>query len=246
MSSRYTSAFRARRGGKQKAPRPPTSHPLSAFQATEYESAEILHGLEKASSNASAAASDNSKHATAKDESQKQRPRTQFSGHTTTFDAHSHQSPSEDQESYHAESLADLTFDDSNAEVIHGSDSSLEWDQAPFDYVVPMHRPMYHERYAFERGESSSLIEQAGAASRRLIRTISETSDGIGRAFAAGSSQAVGTGEQAMEYLHRAGDGVGTAVKHGRKAVKSGLELIKESSRALPALQSRLPKKAGK
>lgn len=244
MSSRYTSAFRARRGGKQKAPRPPTSDPVSAIQATEYDFSEILHGLEEASYNASSAAPGNSKHATAEDESQKQQPPTQSERHTTTFDAGSSPAPSENQEAQEKET--DLTFDDANAEVIHASDSSLEWDKAPFDYVVPMDRPMYHERYAFERGESSSLIEQAGAASRRLIRTISETSDGIGRAFAAGSSQATGTGEQAMEYLQRAGDGVGTAVKHGKKAVKNGLELIKEGSRALPALQSRLPKKVGK
>lgn len=243
MSSRYTSSFQARRRGKRKGPRPPTSHPSCAIQTTEYNSAGILHSSEEASYNASAASSGNSKHATAKYESQNRHPRTQSLKHTTTLDTDS-QSPFENQESQDGET--DLTFDDSNAEIIHASDSSLEWDQAPFDYVVPMDRPMYHERYSFERGESSSLIEQAGTTSRRFIRTISEASDSIGRVFAARGSQAAGTGEQAKEYLQRAGGGVGTVVKHGAKAVKDGLKLVKEGSRALPSLQSHLPKKGGK
>ena len=162
--------------------------------------------------------------------------------YTTTLDNDSAQLATDNPESQ--DSKASLTFDDSNAELIHASDSSLEWDQTPFDYVVPMDRPMYHERYSFERRESLSLTEQAGAAGRRLIRTISDTGDGIGRALAPGSSQTACPGELAKDYLQRAGYGVGNAVKHGTKVVRDGLSLIKEGSRALPALQPRRPRKS--
>lgn len=243
MSSRYTSAFQARRRGKQKARRPPTSHPLSGIRQTETICAGNVSNSDEAETLASEAIYTNSKQATGKDESQNQHSQTQSVSHTTTSGTNnSHLLPDNIQTQ---DGEPSLTFDDANVELLHASDSSLEWDQMPFDYVVPMDRPMYHERYSFERNQGSSIFEQAEAASRRLIRRISETSDGIGRAFVSGSSQAAGTSEQAREYLKRAGNGVGSAVKQGANAVKDGLELIKESSRALPALQARRSKKSG-
>ncbi|KAK5996686.1 hypothetical protein PT974_02026 [Cladobotryum mycophilum] len=42
-----------------------------------------------------------------------------------------------------------LRFDDNDVEHL-SDDSDLDWENAPFDYIVPFDRPILNERYAFE------------------------------------------------------------------------------------------------
>lgn len=137
-----------------------------------------------------------------------------------------------------------LEFDDENAEYIWSSDSSLEWDRGPFDYQVPMERPLLHEIYDFERRypQAASVIramlrlpgarrtQRLSDAATRGLQALQEQAAEASHQGVPRADQAVQAVRHIMSEVTRAGEAM------SREARRCGADMSATVSRQWPEL----------